>query len=188
VFSRFKKELLDSDLDLKTSDVVEEEAVRLRVTARPGGPRILFGLFFAFPCLFLLWSAVTRGGFFAAILALLFCPILAVLSMLFGFGRPEKVFDRSRNVAEKSLRVFGHAITESEQIPAQGVVAISNKMVGGAKSTPGGHMKYTVRVSPCVGFGFVVYDHFMPASEFAGRLVRFLSYPLENNVPPHLRK
>jgi hypothetical protein len=187
MFSRFKREVLDSNIDLGLSEVAEHGA-RLSVTSRLGGVRILLGAIFAVPCLVLLISALAIRGLYVPIVAVLFCPFLAALAALFGLGISAKEFDISRNIFTKSFKLLRFGAEESQPLPKQGAVEITATLEGGGKQNPGGHIKYVVRATPLNGSGFTVFKDYSRSLQFGENLARFLSYGLEDRVPPVYKK
>lgn len=184
LISRFRTELLNAAIDLGISRVVLEDDAVLRVTAKSGGIRLLLAALFGIPCLLLLYNAVASPALLTLLLALIFCPVLAVLTALFGFTMAEKSFDRSQRLATKSLHLFTLATAEAQTLPLQGVVQLSCKIV---TINSGSHRRYTVAVHPGGGFEFTRFDSYTGAIAFAEQLAQFLSYELENSVEARYR-
>lgn len=188
MISRIKKELLDSDIDIRTSVLSEGDDARLTIVTKRGGVRIAFGVFFLVPGLLLLWNAIASWSLVGLVFALVFCPVLFGIFFIFGFGISEKRFDIGQRLFVRSFRLFGLMMVESDPIPESGNVVLSSKLSAGGGKTPGGSMRYSVAVSGCSGSGFSVYHDYQIASDFARKLAEFLSYQLENSVDPAYRK
>ena len=181
VFPRLRNELLDASIDLRLSDIAEDGDV-LRVTARLGGARNLLAALFGVPCLYLAYSAWSMGTAGMWIAAVLGCPVLAALALLFAFAVAEKSFDRKRRTAAKSLRILGAGSDERLPLPAADTVVVACRVIGGGRNTPGGHRRYTVSLRSGGGFEFSAANSYATAIDFAGRLGRFLSYRVDDTV------
>lgn len=179
--SRLRNELLDASIDLRLSDIVEDGDV-LRVTGRLGGVRNLLAALFGVPCLYLAYSAWSMGSIGMLIAALLGCPVLAALTVLFAAAVVEKSFDRKRRTATKSLRIFGAGSDERLPLPAADTVVVACRVIGGGRNTPGGHRRYTVSLRSASGLEFSAANSYATAIDFAGRLASFLSYRVDDTV------
>ena len=185
---RIREELLDSNIDIGGSDVIELPDGQLRITMKPGGGKAVMSLFFLVPGILFLVGAFSLGGFAGWMLALVFCPVLFGLFALFAFGISEKRFDKGSGTLLKSFRLLGFSMSSSEPLPADGTVRLESKFSAGGKQSPGGSMRYVASIPSCAGSGVSVYHDYQIGLDFAKKLASLLSYRVEDSVDPEYRR
>jgi len=185
--ARFIKEQLDASIDLRLCKISEPLPNILQIRTNMQGIRIIFALLFAIPCLSLLITAVMSPTVVSLLIALFFCPVLAVLAILAGLTESEKKFDRSARIATKSLRLFRFYTRESLPLPTDGTVRLSWSLTTGGRTNPGSSHKYTISVQQCPGFIFAIHKDYNSAQKFAEKLSNFLTFTLDDSVPSSYR-
>lgn len=183
--SRLKDELLNAPLDLSGSVISQEESSVFRVTARISRFRIFLGLLFGLPGLFLFKNALASlpsPTIWDIVSVLLLCPVLAMLSILFGFTVAEKTFRPSLQEASNSIRFLRFTHKEITPLPKEGIVKLTTDLKMGDETR-----EFLITVEPMNGFGFVVMDHYSPAQDFGKRLAGFLRYEFSDLVPAQYR-
>jgi len=182
--SRLISEQLNAAIDLSLCQVSEPLPNVLQIRSQIKGARILFALLFAVPCLALLKAVVLSPTTASFLLALFFCPPLTVLAVLAGLTEHKKLFDHSTRTATKSLRILRYCVSESIKLPTSGVVNLSWSLTTGGKANPGSSHKFTVSLQYCSGFTFAIHKDYGTARKFAVKLADFLSFSLDDSVPP----
>lgn len=187
--ARLRASLLDAPVDLRLSSVsLPRGGSHLCVSSRMCGVRIFLFALFAIPCVLLARSAFVQPAALTIVSALVFCPLLAAMAVLFGLVMARKCLDRGQRMATRSLHVFGFETSESESLPTGGIVELACRITTGGPKTPGSHRRYTVSVRPCTGLAFCTYDNYAEALEFSRTLARFLGYPIDDIVDPTHRR
>lgn len=174
----FTNLLFDSNLDLKLSSV-SKDATQFTVESKIGPPRIIFGLLFGVPCLLLLFYALRQQGIYI-ITALVFCPTLATLCLLFGMTRQKKSFSRSSGRAIKSFRLFNIQRDMEIPLPKDGTLLTYKRWSSGGESG-GGCYFYHVEIQGLTGFGFCISRDEARRNEFAQDLAGFLHYEIRED-------
>lgn len=180
--NRLLHELLNAELDLNSSSVEQAHARAISVTARVRPVRLLFAAIFALPCAWFLIHLAGNPGVVNLAIALVFCPIMALLALLFGAAISNKSLDCQSGQTRKSLRLFSFRKELVEPLAQQGVVTLTWKWSKSGDQTKG-YSKYTVTVTPGAGLTFVTLDDYPTARAFGERLATLLSFSLEDRVP-----
>jgi hypothetical protein len=170
--------LYDTDLDLNLSVISKDDPLRFIVRSRIGAPRIFFGLLFGIPCLVLIFYALSQHGIYL-LLSLIFCPPLAILSLLFGMAKQQKTFIPSQGKALKSFQLLQVNRDMEIQIPKNGVLSIYKKWSSGGDSS-GGCYFYHVEVQGIKGLGFCVARDEKKRDDFASDLADFLGFEIRD--------
>ncbi len=173
-------QLVRSDIGLDLSTITETTQV-FSVRTIPGGPKIIFGLLFGLPALVLLFLAVISPSVGSIIAAIIFCPVLFLVALLFGVSISEKRFDKMTGMFVDTLHILGYSTGETIPLPTTGRIIMKSENRGSSKTAPGSTPRYSIMVENCPGCGFALYDYFK-ALAFAERLSLFLSLPIENTV------
>lgn len=170
----FSDLLFNSNLDLKLSSVFRDP-VQFTVESKISMPRIFFGLLFGIPCCLLFFYALRQQGVYI-FTALLFCPPLAILSLLFGLTRQQKIFIPSSNIAIKSFRLFNFQRKARVTLPKSGTLLTYKQWYSGRGS--GGCYFYRVEIQDLPGFGFSISRDEMRRDQFTQDLAEFLRYKI----------
>lgn len=173
--------LFNSDLDLKLSTVSISQT-RFEVESEIGMPRIIFGLLFGVPFLLLLFYALRQQGIYILV-ALTFCPPLAILSLLFGMTKQKKSFIITSGSAIKSFRLFNIQREMKVSIPKNGTLLTCKRWSSGGE-TSGGCYFYLVKIEGVEGFGFCVSKDEARRDVFAQDLAGFLRYGIREQLYP----
>ncbi len=173
--------LFNSSLDLKLS-TVSIDSTRFAVESRIGMPRILFGLLFGIPFLFLLSYAIFQQGIYI-LTALVFCPPLAILSLLFGLTKQKKSFIPSSGSAIKSFQLLSIQREMEIPLPKNGNLLTYRRWSSGGEAG-GGCYFYHVEIQGVAGFGFCISKDEARRDEFAQKLAGFLSYGIREQPYP----
>jgi hypothetical protein len=184
LISRFRAELLDADIDLRTCDAALKGPGAFLVASRVTGSRMAVAVVFGIPALYLAFRGLGSEGTLIGLLAIVFCPILAGIAILFGFVIAEKSFDRPNDRATKSIRLFSLRSVEARALPPNGTITISSRW-----NTSGDDMQieYLTSVEGLNGFAFTTTEY-QSALEFASKLANVLNYRIGNNVEPEYQK
>lgn len=182
MMTAFERLLYDSDLDLSQSRVDRSDLSRLVVRSRFRPARIFLCLLFGIPCLVLLHSAWNYQGL-SLLAALIFCPFLVVLSVLFGFARQEKAFVPVTGTATKSWQLLNMRGERHVPLPRQGTVLTYKKLFSGNESK-GCYFHYT-EVAGLKGFVFCIAQDEAQRNAFSEELSRFLGYGLRDEGERH---
>ena len=174
-------QLVRSDIGLDRGIVTEMPEV-FSVRTQTGGPMTIFGLLFGIPGVLLLFLAFSSHDVVAIIAAIIFCPVLLGLAVLFGFSILEKRFNKSVGTFTRSLRVFGYVSEEILPLPTTGRIILKSENRGSSKAAPGSSIRYSIAVENCPGAGFALSKIYIEILAFAGRLSNFLGLPIENTV------
>jgi hypothetical protein len=182
LITRFKNELLDAEIDLNSSSIIQEHDGGISVTAQLSRVRVFFAAVFALPCLYFLIHLIGNPDMVNLTVALVFCPALVLMALLIGGTIAGKSIDPYRRQATKSLRLFSWSTEVSEPLAAEGVITLTWKWCkSGDQST--GYYKYIITVRPETGLVFITTDDYPTARAFAARLATLLSFPLQDSVP-----
>lgn len=176
--------MLDADIDLGTCDAALKGPGAFFVASRVTGNRMALAVLFGIPALYLAFQGFGSGGRLIGLLAIVFCPILVGVAILFGFVIAEKSFDRPNDRAKKSIRLCSLRSEEAIALPPDGTVAISSRW-----NTSGDdiQIEYLTSVEGLDGFAFTT-TNYQSALEFASRLANVLHYRIGNNVEPKYQK
>jgi hypothetical protein len=177
----FTNLLFNSNLDLKLSSV-SKDPTRFIVESRIGMPRIILSLLFGVPFLLLLSYALRQQGIYI-LTALVFCPPLAILSILFGITKQKKSFIPSSGRAIKSFRLFNIQREMEIPLPKSGTLLTYKRWSSGGESG-GGCYFYHVEIQGLVGFGFCISKDEARRDEFAQDLAGFLRYEIREQLSP----
>jgi hypothetical protein len=177
----FTNLLFNSNLDLKLSSV-SKDAMRFTVESKIGMPRIFLGLLFGVPCLLLLSYALRQQGIYI-LTALVFCPSLAILSLLFGMTKQKKSFVPSSGSAIKSFLLFNIQREMKIPLPKSGTMLTYKRWSTGGESGAGCYF-YHVEIQGLVGFGFCISKDEARRNEFAQDLAGFLRYEIREQLSP----
>ncbi len=172
----FKNILYDTNLDIGQSVVNTDDPLRFVVRSRIGAPRIGLGILFGIPCLVLINYAFNQQGIML-LLSLIFCPPLAILTLLFGATIQKKTFIPSLGRAVKSFQLFHLERDQSVQLPKKGVLLTFKRWSSGGTSG-GGCYFYHVEVQGINGFGFCIARDEKKRDDFAKKLADFLGYEI----------
>jgi hypothetical protein len=179
--SRLEDELLDSRIDLSDCVISKEGVDTLVVTSRIGAFRRFLSLLFGLPSLYFLYAAFVRPPFdhflFTAA-AVLFAPVLAGFSLLFGFAVSRKAFNRHSYEARWSLEIFSIKRERSTQLPEEGEVRVWSEW--GDEDRPA--LWFYVDIGEHKELGLCSGWKYEEALDVAQRLADFLSYELVNLV------
>ncbi|ACM20571.1 hypothetical protein Geob_2217 [Geotalea daltonii FRC-32] len=174
----FEDLLFNTNLDLSLSVINRDNLSQLSVTSRIGAPRVFLGLLFGIPCLVLLFYGVRHQGIYI-LLSLVFCPPLAILSLLFGLTRQKKTFIPSHGVAIKSCSLLHIQRDMPVQLPKNGVLQAYKRWSSGGESG-GGCYFYHVEIQGLKGFGFCIAKNKKKRDDFATDLAKFLGYEVRD--------
>lgn len=161
-------------MDLKLSSV-SKDARCFTVESKIGIPRIILCLLFGVPCFFLISYAFRQQGGYVLI-ALLFCPALAILSLLFGMAKQKKCFIPSSGCAIKSFQIFNIHREMKIPLPRNGTLLTYKQWSSG--NDTGGCYFYHIEVQGLVGFGFCISKDEARRNEFTRDLAVFLHYEI----------
>lgn len=167
--------LFNSNLDLSLSSISRDDPMRFIVRSRLGAPRIFLGLLFGIPCLFLINYAFRQQGIYLLI-SLVFCPPLAILSVLFGLTKQKKTFIPSQGKAVKSFQLLHIQRNLEIRIPKNGALLTYKRWSSGGKT--GGCYFYHVEVEGLKGLGFNIAKNEKKRDDFAKELATFLGYEI----------
>ncbi len=181
---RFQVEQLEADLDLRLSDVVVQDT-SLTVRGRAGGVRLMFAAIFILPGLWLGWQALSTLNPLILITALILCPVLFAVGILFGFLTAGKSFDITRHVATNSLRLFNFRTERTIDLPSKGTVKLWSEWHMGGEGP--GCWWHNVALDGCNGFSFTISRDYTRARVFAEQLARSLRYGLTDVTEPRSR-
>lgn len=174
----FEDLLYNTDLDLSQSVISKEGSASFFVKSKFSGPRIGLGLLFGIPCLVLIYYALRQQGIYF-IIALAFCPPLAILGVLFGMTKQQKTFIPSLGKAIKSFQVF-HIQRDMEiRLPEKGVLLTYKKWSSGGE-TGGACFFYHVELQGLKGLGFCIAKDEKKRDAFAKDLADFLHYDIRD--------
>jgi len=171
--SAIERLLHDSALDLSQSRIDRNDISQFVVRAQLGPVRILLGLLFGIPCLLLLHSAWHHQGP-AVLLALIFCPFLIVLSLLFGFARQAKAFVPARRFATSTWQLFNLRGERRIPLTPHGTVLTWKQWCSGGEG--GGCYFYYAEVAGLKGFAFCIARDEARRNVFSEELSNFLAY------------
>jgi hypothetical protein len=174
----FTNLLFNSDLDLKLSTVSIDQT-RFIVESKIGLPRIILGLLFGVPFLLLLSYALRQQGIHI-LTALVFCPPLAILSLLFGMTKQKKSFITSSGRAIKSFQLFNIQREMESPLPKNGTLVTYKRWSSGGET--GGCYFYHVEIQGLTGFGFSISKNEVKRDEFAQELAGFLGYGIREQL------
>jgi hypothetical protein len=181
IISRLEDELLDSRIDLSDCAISKQGAETLVVTSRIGVFRRFVSLLFGLPSLYLLYAAFVRpppGHFWFMIFAVVSAPVLACLSLLFGFAVSKKSFNRLSYEARWSLELFTIKRERSMQLPKEGVIRVWSEW--GDEDRPA--LWFYVDIGEHKELGLCIGWRYEEALDVARRLAAFLSYELVDLV------
>lgn len=173
-------ELVQSDIGLELSDVTVTDKV-FAVKTRPGGPKIIFGLLFGVPGILLLFLVITSFNWLTLLLAIVFCPVLFVVALLFGVSISEKIFDREKGQFISRLHVLHLTWEEVLPLPHDAIVLKSENR-GSSKTGSGSFIRYSAQILNTPGAGFALSRDYFKMSAFANQLGTFLNLPVEDTV------
>lgn len=182
LITNLKKELLNAEIDLKSSTIIEGQKGAITVTAAIHPARFVFAALFALPCLFFIKHVIFNPIIMNFVIALIICPPLCIMAVLLGGVIAEKNIDPYRKKAKKVLRLFSFKTEESLELALKGVITLTWKWSKSGHQTKG-YNKFIVTVSPGKGLVFITFNDYPAALAFAKRLSVSLSFPLENAVP-----
>jgi hypothetical protein len=177
----FTNLLFNSDLDLKLS-TVSIGPTEFTVKSKIGAPRIVLGLLFGIPFLLLLSYALLLQGIYL-ITALVFCPPLALLCLLFGMTRQTKSFIPSSGQAIKSFQLLHIERAVAFPLPKSGTLLTSKRWSSGGEAG-GGCYFYLVAIEGLEGFGFSIAKDAARRDRFARDLAEFLGYSIREQSCP----
>jgi hypothetical protein len=174
--------LYDSALDLSQSRVDRSDLAQFVVRARLGPARIFLCLLFGVPCLVLLHSAWNYQGL-SLLAALIFCPVLVVLSLLFGFARQAKAFVPVTGTATKSWQLLNMQGERHLPLPRHGTVLTYKQWSSGSER--GGCYFHYAEVEGLKGFVFCIARNEAQRNAFSEELSRFLGYDIRDEGERH---
>jgi hypothetical protein len=175
LISRLEKELIDPRIDISDCIISEENGDTLVVSSKVGAFRIFLSFLFGVPSLYLLHTALIRpplDHLLFIISALVFASVLAFLSLLFGFARSKKTFNRHSYEARPSFEIFGIKRERPVGIPKEGTVRLWSAW--GDEDGPA--LWFYIDVGECEELGFCIGWKYRKALDLAQRLASFLSY------------
>lgn len=185
LITRFRNELLDAGLNLKSSTITQEHDGTITVTAKLKPARLFIATLIALPCLYFLNYAISNPGIINLSVALFFCPALVLITLLIGGTISRKSIDPVRKQTTKSLRLFSFYTEASEPLTSHGMITLTWKLC--TFQSGGGFNLYTITLSPSQGLVFETINDYLTARAFAERLATLLSFPLEDSVPQNKR-
>jgi hypothetical protein len=143
--------------------------------------RIFVSLLFGIPCIYLIWEVIRRFPIspFFIILALIFVPAMAAVSLLFGFAISKKTFDRRSYVAHRSFQLFGFKRERSGPIPKEGTIRLWSRWGDSDDSA----LWFHVDVNKRPDLAFCIAWKYDQAHDFAHELSEFLSYGFVDESP-----
>ncbi|HET6421895.1 MAG TPA: hypothetical protein VFG19_17180 [Geobacteraceae bacterium] len=184
LITRFRNELLNTELDVKSCDINQEHDGSITVTASTKPVHVVVAIFCTLPCLYFLGFVIRNPGIVYLTVALAFCPVLAMVALLVGCATPCKSIDRNRRLATRSLRFFSHVTRVTEPLASQGTITLTWEW---RMFNSGGYSLYTIKVCPGTGLVFSTTNDYKTARAFAERLAALLSFLLEDSVPQRNR-
>ncbi len=173
-------QLVRSDIGLELSDITETQDM-FSVRTRMGGPKIIFALLFGIPGLMLLLIAITSPNILTLCLALIFCPVMLFMAVLFGFSVSEKILDKKTNSFIDKLSIFNFSFDEVLPLPV-GQIVMKSENRGSSKTGSGSSILYTISIPGTIGCGFALSRDYFAMKAFAERLSQFLSLPVVDDV------
>jgi hypothetical protein len=173
---QFENILANTDMDLSLSAVDRSAPSRFTVRSKASPVRVFLGLLFGIPCLVLLWSAWDSGGFITWA-ALVFCPPLSILAVLFGLTWQQRTFEPAKKQAAKSYGVFGLKRSAAVGLPRNGTLL---KYRTFSAFDSGGTYFYHVEVDGVTGLGFSIAAQEEVRDAFADDLAGFLHYGIRD--------
>lgn len=173
---QFEDILANTDMDLSLSAVNRSTPSQFTVRSKASPIRVFLGLLFGIPCLVLLSSVWDNGGFIPWI-ALVFCPPLSILAVLFGLTWQQKTFDPANRQATKSYGVFSLGRSAVVNLPRNGTLL---KYRTFSAFDSGGTYFYHVEVDGVTGLGFSIATQKEVRDAFAEDLARFLEYDIQD--------
>lgn len=174
---QLEKLLYDSDIDLGACDIIRDDGSSFVVRQRLGWLSSAAALLFGLPCLLLAYHAVADRGIYL-ILAPLFCPPLAFLSLAYGLARPKKVFRPDLGQAIKSYDLMGFERKRIVDLPGNGSVVTFKRLQ--STSGAGAHYRYFAAIDGIPGLGFSVAKDESIRDRLARDLADFLNYEIRN--------
>lgn len=174
MFKYFDNLLLNTELDLSQSVIMRDRPSKFIVRSRITLPRIAISLLFAVPCLFLFFYSLRQMGYFL-LLPIIFCPPLAVLTVLFGMTIQEKCFISFPAQGIKSYRLLRMKKEMVADLPEHGIIHTYKELsTGEGKSS----YFYYAEIKDLEGFGFCIANDEKRRDRFARDLAAFLRYEL----------
>ncbi len=173
---QFENILTDTELDLSLSTVDRSSPTRFTVRSKVSPARTFLGLLFGIPCLALLWSAWHSGGFIT-LAALVFCPPLFIMAVLFGLTWQQKTFEPAKGQATKSYGVFDLKGSAAVSLPRNGELL---KYRTFSAFVSGGTYFYHVEVAGVTGLGFSIAAKKEVRDAFTENLAGFLHYDIRD--------
>jgi hypothetical protein len=174
----FEDLLYNTDIDLSLSEISKDGSSSFVVKSKLSGPRIAFGLLFGIPCLVLIYYALRQQGIYF-IFALVFCPPLGILGVLFGLTKQQKTFIPSLGKAIKSFQYLNIQRDREVQLPKKGVLLTYKKWSSGGE-TGGACYFYHVELQGLKGLGFCIANEEKKRDAFAKNLADFLQYDIRD--------
>jgi len=173
---QFENILANTDMDLSLSAVDRSGPSQFTLRSKASPARVFLGLLFGIPCLILLWSAWDSGGFITWT-ALVFCPPLSIMAVLFGLTWQQKTFEPAKERATKSYGVFGLTRSVVVDLPRNGTLL---KYRTFSAFDSGGTYFYHVEVDGVTGLGFSIAGREEVRDAFAENLAGFLHYRIRD--------
>ena len=173
---QFEDLLADTDIDLSLSEVDRSAPSRFTVRSKASPVRVFMGLLFGIPCFVFLWSAWDSGGFITWA-ALVFCPPLLIMAVLFGLTWQQRTFEPAKERAFKSYGVFGLTRSATVALPRNGTLL---KYRTFSAFDSGGTYFYHVEVVGVTGLGFSIARQEDVRNAFAEDLAGFLHYDIRD--------
>jgi hypothetical protein len=170
--------LFHADMDLSLSAVDHTTRGFFTVRTRASVVRVGLGLLFGLPCLSLLGLAFS-GSWFGILLAVVFCPPMLVLAIMFGLVRQSRTFQLGNRVVVKRWSLPGFTRTLEDPLPPAGVVVTAKHWDSGGDS--GGCWMYTAEIEGVRGLGFTIANDHARRDHFARDLAAALGYTLRED-------
>ena len=173
---QFENILSDTDMDLSLSEVDRSAPSRFTVRSKASPVRVFKGLLFGIPCFALFWSAWDSGGLITWA-ALVFCPPLFIMAVLFGLTWQQRTFEPAKKRAIKSYGVFGLTRSAAVDLLRNGTLL---KYRTFSAFDSGGTYFYHVEVAGVTGLGFSIARQEDVRNAFAEDLAGFLQYDIRD--------
>ena len=180
IAERFSQELFGNKMDISLCCVLSEGNKTLCVISKVTPSRIIIGIVFILPALFLIASIITarRLDYLLLASAALLCPLLVSLAVFFAFVRDEIVFNPVSGEVKRRLGIPGFKREVAVAFPNRGRILLWQEL--DSSDDPCGW--YHIGLFEKGDLGFTIADDRARAIAFAKRLADFLSGHIEDET------
>ncbi|MGD8716100.1 MAG: hypothetical protein PVG70_16225 [Desulfobacterales bacterium] len=182
IVERFFQELLKTKMDISLCRISSEGSKTLRVVSKVSSPRIIVGLIFILPALFLLAFVISaeRLDWLLLVSAALLCPLLFSVGVLFAFVRDEIVLSPVSGVVIRRVGLPWFKRGISVPLPSRGRILLWKEL----DSSDNPCWWFNICCFEKGDVGFTIADDRARAIAFAKRLADFLSWHVEDDTEP----